>query len=116
MKSNKIARLILVLALVAGCGGGGSGGGGVIPPPAALAAIAVTPSNPSIPLGIAEQFTAMGTYSDGSKRNLTASVTWTSMVPGVATISNAAGLNGLAISKGLGSTAITAASGTITSL
>ena len=36
-----------------------------------LASIAVTPANPSILAGATQQFTAMGTYSDGSTQNLT---------------------------------------------
>lgn len=118
MKSNKIALLILVLSLLAGCGG--SGGGGVIIPPT-LVSIAVTPSSsspgpsPSIALGIAEQFRAAGTYSDGTIQDLTTSVTWTSSDLTVATISNSAGLHGLATSKGTGTTTIAAASGKIVS-
>ncbi len=80
---------------------------------AALVSIAVSPTSPSIVLGTTEQFTAIGTYSDNSTRNLTTSVTWSTSAGSVATISNAAGSNGKATSVGVGTTTITAASGSI---
>jgi len=75
----------------------------------ALASIAVTPANPSMLLGNTQQFTATGTFTDGSTQNLTSSATWSSSATNVATINNA----GLATSVGIGSTTITAASGSI---
>ncbi|HUJ17270.1 MAG TPA: DUF3443 family protein [Nitrospirota bacterium] len=111
MISSRI-QLILVLALVAGCGGGGSGGGFIIPPPT-LKSIAVTPANPNVALGITEQFTATGTYSDNSLRDITTSVTWTSSAPNVASISNTAGSEGLAGSGSQGQTTITATLGIV---
>jgi hypothetical protein len=82
---------------------------------ATLTSIAVTPAAPSIALGLTQQFTATGTYSDKSTQNLTASVTWASSVTAVATISNAAGSNGLASSAAVGGTTITATLGTVVS-
>jgi hypothetical protein len=80
---------------------------------ATLIAIAVTPSNPSISQGAKQQFTATGTYSDGTTQTLTTTVTWNSSTAGVATISNAAGSQGLATAVAAGSTTITAASGSV---
>jgi len=40
--------------------------------------IAVAPANPSVAKGLAEQFTATGTYTDGSTANLTTQVDWVS--------------------------------------
>ena len=54
-------------------------------PPPTLNSISVTPSNPSITTGIAQQFTATGSYSDGSTQNLTSQATWTSSNPSAAT-------------------------------
>ena len=34
----------------------------------------MTPANPSVAKGLTEQFTATGTYTDGSTQNLTSSV------------------------------------------
>jgi trimeric autotransporter adhesin len=80
---------------------------------ATLVSITVTPINPSIAKGTTQQFTATGTYSDSSTQNLTTAVTWSSSAAAVATISNAAGSNGLATSVAVGSTTITATSGSI---
>ncbi len=73
-----------------------------------LVSLALTPPNPSIAAGTTQQFIATGTFSDGTTEDLTTSVSWASSVPGIATISNAAGSNGLATSVGSGSTSISA--------
>ncbi len=80
---------------------------------ASLSSIVVTPVNPSIALGNTQQFTATGTFSDGSHQDISASVTWSSSKTTVATISNATGSNGLATSAGVGTATITAATGGI---
>lgn len=56
-------------------------------PAPTLSSIAVTPAIPTQYNGSAVQFTATGTYSDGSTQNLTSQVTWTTGTPAVATIS-----------------------------
>ena len=61
---------------------------------AALTSIAVTPASPSVAKGLTEQFTATGTYTDGTTANLTSQVTWASATASVATISNTAGSQG----------------------
>jgi len=76
--------------------------------PAQLVSIAVTPPSPSITLGSTQQFTATGTFTDSSTQNITTSVTWSSGFVSVATISNAAGSEGLATSVSAGTTTITA--------
>jgi 6-phosphogluconolactonase (cycloisomerase 2 family)/urocanate hydratase len=76
--------------------------------PATLVSIAVTPTNPSIAAGTSEQFTATGTYSDGTTQNLTSAVSWSSSATSIASISSASGSNGLATSSTQGSTTITA--------
>ena len=77
--------------------------------PAVLESIAVTPANASINNGATQQFTATGTYSDGSMQNLTSSVTWNSSSTSVATITS----GGLVTGVGTGSTTISATSGSI---
>jgi uncharacterized protein YjdB len=81
--------------------------------PAALVSIAITPQNPSIALGTTQQFTATGTFTDGSTQDLTSTVTWSSSSSAVAIISNAMGSYGLATSSGQGTATITAVSGSI---
>lgn len=68
--------------------------------------MAVTPANASLAKGASQQFTATGTYDDGSDADLTASTGWTTADPGVATISS----TGVATAVGEGSTTVTAAS------
>ncbi len=80
---------------------------------AALVSIAVTPSSSTLPKGDTEQYTATGTYSDGSTQNLTSQVTWASSMSGVASISNAAGSNGLATAAAQGSTTLSATLGSV---
>ncbi|MDQ1389445.1 MAG: trimeric autotransporter adhesin, partial [Acidobacteriaceae bacterium] len=81
--------------------------------PAALVSIVVTPAIPTISLGISQQFTATGNYTDGSTQNIGNAVQWSSDTADVATISNASGRQGLASSVGAGTTTISASSGTI---
>jgi DNA-binding beta-propeller fold protein YncE len=83
--------------------------------PATLVSIAVTPVTPSITSRSNEQFTATGKYTDGSTQNLTTAVTWSSSNPAAASISNAAGSNGLAAAAAVGSTSISAVLGGISS-
>ena len=80
---------------------------------AELIAIGVTPVNPSLAAGRTRQFTATGTFSDTTTLDLTASVTWSSTLPAFATVSNAAGSNGLATAVAVGTTEVRAISGLI---
>lgn len=78
-----------------------------------LVSLAVTPANPSISAGRTVQFTATGTFDDGTAQDLTTSVNWNSSNIGVARINNALGSQGLAQGIAAGSTTITAASGSV---
>lgn len=75
---------------------------------AALESIAVTPGSAAVAAGSTWQFTATGTYSDGSTQDITSSAAWSSSDSDVATISNAAGSEGLAAAVAEGSCTITA--------
>lgn len=74
-----------------------------IPAPT-LSMLTVSPGNQRIAIGASQQYTATGTYSDGSTRNLTSQVTWQSENAGVATVSD----SGLVTGSSLGITTITA--------
>ena len=76
-----------------------------------LVSIAVSPGNPELAEGIAGQFTATGTYADGSTGDLTDYVTWSSATMSVATIST----GGLATALVPGTSAITASRAGVTS-
>src|SRR6266852_5757793 len=114
-KSRRIASVLLQIAGLAslcGCGGGGGGGGGgpaETPSVVSLVAITISSPGPTIPNGSSQQFTAMGTYSDGSTHFLTSMATWTSLNPSVASISS----SGLATGLAPGTTTIQAASGSV---
>ena len=103
MKSNKLLLSVLVLALMTGCSGGSSDSS-----TSTITLLAVTPANPSIFAGSTIQLTATGTFSDNTIQDLTAQASWSSSSQSVATISNAAGSNGLVASLTPGTTTITA--------
>jgi hypothetical protein len=75
-----------------------------------LLSVAITPSTPSVPAGLTQQFHATGTLSDTSTADLTTSASWASGTPTHATVDAASGLaNAIAV----GSTVITATSGSV---
>jgi len=80
---------------------------------AGLSSISVSPANPSIPLGLKQQFAATGFFKNGTVSDLTTSVTWNSSNPAVASMSNSAGSQGLATGLAQGTTAMTASLGSI---
>jgi hypothetical protein len=75
----------------------------------ALASINVTPQAPQVAAGGTAQLTAIGTYTDGSTKDLTSSATWVSSAPGVASV--AAGLVSCSASATVGGSATISASG-----
>ena len=77
--------------------------------PATLVSIAVTPASPTIAIAASQQFIANGTFSDGTSRDITATSTFTSGTPAVATVL----AGGLATGVTAGSTVITATSGVL---
>jgi uncharacterized protein YjdB len=101
-------------AAVSATAGSVTGSTGVAVTAAALLSIAITPADVSIPKGLAQQYVAIGTYSDTTTQDLTTTVTWSSSDGAVAQISNAGGSEGLAQSTGVGTTTISATSGGIT--
>jgi trimeric autotransporter adhesin len=78
-----------------------------------LVSLSVTPANASIAPGTAQQFTATGTYSDGSQQNLTGSASWASSNTAIATVSTTSPTRGLAQAVASGSVTITATSGSV---
>jgi hypothetical protein len=76
---------------------------------AVLQTITITPVSVVMNPGATQQFVATGHYSDGSAKDLSSSVTWTSSTTSVATINS----NGMATAGAVGSTSIQASSGAI---
>jgi YVTN family beta-propeller protein len=107
MARSFLVTLMMIL-LLCGCSGSGSNS-----QPATLVAITVAPSALSIAPGTTTQFRATGNYSDGALVDLTDSVTWSSSSPEVAGVSNAAGFQGVATAVTVGTSNISATSGTV---
>jgi hypothetical protein len=76
---------------------------------AALVSIAVSAKNSSLPVGSTEQLTATGKYTDGTTKDITGSVTWTSSAPGVVSVSS----GGTAMAKSVGAGGVSATSSNI---
>ena len=74
-----------------------------------LTSIQVTPANSTIDIGQTQQFTAVGTFSDGNTKDLSNLVTWSSSNMTVAAINS----SGLALSHGQGSSMISATFNTV---
>lgn len=107
MKRLLLSILLLGVSLFVGCGGS-SGSGGTTPPAPTLQSITITPASPSIAAGSTQQFSATGTYSDGSTKPVAAN--WLSATQSVATIN----VSGLATGVAAGTLIISASSGSIT--
>ena len=103
-----IAALILVsfMGMLAGCYGSSWSNS---PQTAQLTSIAVGPPDSSVAMGLTNQFTATGLFSDGSKWNISSQVAWKSANAAMASISNA----GLATAVSPGTTTITATLGSV---
>src|SRR5690606_18047995 len=76
---------------------------------AVLVSLAIEPSSPpDLPVGRTQALTAIGTFSDNSTADLTASVTWETIPLEIATVSNAAGSKGIVTGQGVGEAIVTA--------
>jgi trimeric autotransporter adhesin len=84
---------------------GVSGSATLIVTNATLVSMAVTPANPSINVKTQQQFTASGSFSDGTTQDITNTVSWTSSPASIASITTG---SGLATGKAVGTTTITA--------
>lgn len=75
-----------------------------------LSSFTISPLNVSVQPSATQQFSASGSFGDGSTRDISSTVTWTSSNPAIATID----ANGLATGVALGNTTITATDGSLT--
>ena len=109
--NHVFARFIvpLMFVVIAGCGGGNTDPAPVVNAAPTLLSLAVTPVDPTIAIGLSQQFVATGTYSDGSTADVTSAAKWTS---GGSTVSILF-TSGLATGKAVGIESIKATVGTI---
>jgi uncharacterized protein YjdB len=108
-----LAFLLPGFALLMACGGGGGGSNTTTfnatptPTPAVMQGLQVTPGSVSTAVGSTQQFTAKGSFSDGSSKDLTSSVQWSSSDTTVAGVNS----SGLASGAAVGVVTIKAVSG-----
>ena len=79
-----------------------------------LTSVAITPVNSSVTLGNTQQFTATGSFSDGTTQDITLTTHFSSSIASVATIANAPSIAGVATTNGVGTTVIGANSKSVT--
>ena len=106
--NKKILTLFMLLfgmVLLAGCDNDDD--------PVTLTGISTSPASvpDGLPIGVSQQFTATGSYSDGSVQPLDSSVTWSSSAPTTAFVD----VNGLATAEAVGTADITASVSGVTS-
>jgi beta-lactam-binding protein with PASTA domain len=79
------------------------------PPVTGFSSIVVLPADPTIVAGLLQPFTAFGLRANGTSENITASVTWSSGTPTVASIN----ASGVATGKAQGTSVISATLGSL---
>lgn len=110
-RSAVLGLLLAILALLAlgACGGVSSsspGGGGTTP---FVTSVSVTPTNTSLNVGSTQSFKATAGYSDSTSKDVTASATWSSSDPTIASVQSTGQSNpGLAKGVAPGNVNITA--------
>src|SRR3984893_17804546 len=80
-RKHPILAVLIGLCSLTGCGGGQSS-----PPNVVLTSIPVSPAAMSVALGLTQQLSASGQYSDGTTYGVTATVSWTSSDTTTATV------------------------------
>lgn len=111
MRILRITAALIVACCIGltACGGGGGSNNTTPPPPPTLSSITVSSTGATVVVGMTLQMSAQGKYSDGTTKDMTSSVTWSSSDTNIATISAAGLVTGVAS----GSVNIKAASGSV---
>jgi arylsulfate sulfotransferase len=111
-----VPTLLILASCIAGALSGCSfqsadqAGGGIV-----LTSISVQPASIHMMAGTTQQFMAIGTYSDNTSRDVTSLVTWESLEPSRATVSNEQGTAGIVTALDGGALEISASSGGVSS-
>jgi trimeric autotransporter adhesin len=101
---GKIAAALFVTLIVASCGQ-------FFPSANTIVSIVLSPTRAQIKPTATQQYSATGTFGNNTTGDVTGQVTWVSSAPNVATIN----ISGLATAVALGTTNITARSGSVVS-
>jgi len=101
--------LLLLASTLAACGGSGSDAAAI----GTLERLSIGPPSPRVPIGFRLQLEAIGSFSDGSERDVTAEVVWQTSDPAIASVGDVAGTKGLAEGVALGTVTITVSQGEI---
>lgn len=96
-------------AIVTASNGSIAGSDNLTVAPPTLLSITVTPQNPSLTPNHSVQLSASGSFSDGTSKDLSNLVTWSSTPPGIVSTSS----TGIATAKTPGSAIVTASDGSI---
>ena len=109
MKKVLCAGVLLLVATLTGCAAGGGSNNSSGQP--TVASIQVAPPSMSIGTGLGQQFTATAHMSDGTSKDVTNSVQWSSSDSNIASVNSA----GMASGSAPGTVTITALSGSLKS-
>ena len=109
MKNVLCAGVLLLVATLTGCAAGGGSNNSSGQP--TVASIQVAPPSMSIGTGLGQQFTATAHMSDGTSKDVTNSVQWSSSDSNIASVNSA----GMASGSAPGTVTITALSGSLKS-
>jgi hypothetical protein len=108
---KNLTVLFLLAMCLSGCGGNSLPGAATPGATKILRSLSISPANPVLTLGSSQQFTVTGSFSDGSRQDMTQKVSWNSTQPAIAAINS----SGMAVSKQSGTTMVSAASGAVSS-
>ena len=110
MKKIHVATIAsIALFILNGCTGGGDETSSTSPTTNSLSSIAVTPAGATIAIGGSQQYTATGTYADGTKSVISTGVAWSAGGSGASIVA----ASGLATGTELGVATVTATVGTV---
>jgi uncharacterized protein YjdB len=104
-----LATLACLLSILSACGGTPGSAQSSKNSEKSLTSLLISPANPVVPIGDSERFAVTGVFSDGSKQDVTSTVTWTIANPDIASVDK----TGMAVAKHSGNTVIEAVSGSI---
>lgn len=112
MRTFLFVPVLALLVLAVSCGGSDPLSSQSQPPPGnghvALTSIKINPATASIAPGTSQAFSATGSYSDGSTKDITTQVQWACPGTSSATVSNTAPTQGLVLASQPGNVVVTA--------